>query len=101
MLKAKTVSQQIALLSGNKRVYEFVYKLAKDDGCLKCQMPDDEGIDIKNDKVLVTITKNTMTAMNVYGTIFEDLTKKDCRLYVLKEKQKRVKEKKKNDKANW
>lgn len=88
MLKAKTVSQRITMLSGNKKVAEYVHWLAELEGIAKCKVEPDETIELKTDKVCVTITTDTMTAINVYGTVFEDLTKKDCKLKVLQDKRK-------------
>ena len=93
MLKPKTISQYVTALSGNKRVYEFVKSYVDFEGIGHFKLEDDDAVELKDDKVLITITTTSMTAMNVYGTIFEDLTRKDCKLLVLKDK-----EKKKNDK---
>ena len=93
MLKPRTINQYITMLSGNKQVYEFVKSFPELDIIGRCKLEEDDAVELKNDKVLVTITTTSMTAMNVYGTIFEDLTRKDCKLLVLKEKKE-----KKNDK---
>lgn len=95
MLKPKTVNQVIAMLSGNRKVYDFVKELVDAEGCGKVRISDEDAYEIKTDKVLVVITTTTMIATNVYGTIFEDLTRKDCKLIVNKEERR-----KKNDKAS-
>lgn len=94
MLKAKTISQTVTMLSGNSKVYEFVKSLVDLQGIGKFPLEDGEAIELKTDKVLVTITRDTMTAMNVYGTIFEDLTRKDCKLLVCKERKEKKYDKK-------
>ena len=88
MLKAKNLSQLVTLMAGNKQVNEYVHLLLEAEGISKLPLAKGETVELKTDKVCVTITENTMTAMNVYGTVFEDLTRKDCKLKVLKERGK-------------
>lgn len=101
MLKATTLFKRIAMLSGNKCVYNFVHYLAECDGTGKCLLEDDEVVELKTNKVVITITKDTMTAINVYGTVFEDLTKPNCKLTVLNQKERVIYDKKvDNNKRN-
>lgn len=88
MIKAKTISQQVALISGNKRVYEYVSGLLERQGLKKVAFKENEGYEIEDGKVLVTIMGNKMYACNVYGSVFEDFTRKDCKLKVLNVKEK-------------
>lgn len=89
MFKPKTVNQVVIALSGNRKVYDFVQNLVDLERIGKMRIKDGDAYELKTDKVLVTITTTTMVATNVYGTIFEDLTRKDCKLIVNKDNRRK------------
>lgn len=89
MLKAKTLGQRVAMLSGNKEVYETVIEAIKEAGLRDKKVAEDENVEVEYRDVLIVITPTNIYAVNAFGTLFEDFSSKKCKLNIFSKQEKK------------